>query len=217
MELELGDGFKLRRATEHDREAISRVCLRTGDAGRDATGREDDPALLGLIYAVPYQVLEPEFAFVVEGPDGVCGYALGAPDTLAFYRRLESQWYPHLRPALADPGPDESRWHGSDWARFAIHHPDHHHPAALRPYPAHGHIDLLPEARGRNIGRQAMQLLMAKLAATRADGMHLGVSPLNIGAQAFYRKLGFAVVEADGSPAQTIYMARRLHVPASET
>ena len=29
---------------------------------------EDDPQLLGLIYAIPYQVLEPDLAFVVDGP-----------------------------------------------------------------------------------------------------------------------------------------------------
>ena len=47
------------------------VCLKTGDAGQDATAREDDPQLLGLIFAIPYQVLEPDFAFVIDGPNGV--------------------------------------------------------------------------------------------------------------------------------------------------
>ena len=86
MELEFGGGYVLRRALTEDHPAINLVCLRTGDSGRDATAREDDPDLLGLIYSVPYQVLEPDFAFVVEGPNGVCGYIFGTPDSAAFLR-----------------------------------------------------------------------------------------------------------------------------------
>ena len=86
--------------------------------------REDDPDLLGLIYCLPYRVLEPDHAFVVDGPDGVCGYLFGAPDTIAFNERLESEWYPTLRQRFADPGPDASTWRGSDWARRMIHHPE---------------------------------------------------------------------------------------------
>src|SRR5690606_2058664 len=55
LELGLGGGFSLRKAQWSDYGALNRVCLLTGDSGKDASGREDDPDLLGLIYAVPYQ------------------------------------------------------------------------------------------------------------------------------------------------------------------
>ncbi|MDB5541183.1 MAG: family acetyltransferase [Devosia sp.] len=210
MELDLGGGYRLRPALWNDYAALCRVCLKTGDAGKDATGREDDPDLLGLIYAVPYQALAPEFAFVVEGPDGVCGYVLGALDTPAFYEKLEVEWFPALAARIGDPGPDESRWQGSDWARHAIRHPEFIYPEALQAYPAHGHIDLLEEARGRGIGRRAMEHLMGKLAAAGARGMHLQVSPRNRGAQAFYRKLGFAVLRDWELPRHTVFMVRGL-------
>ena len=81
MMLDLGHGLVLRHAKPDDHAALCRVCLLTGDSGGDATAREDNPDLLGLIYAVPYQVYEPDFAFVVDGPDGVSGYLFGAAES----------------------------------------------------------------------------------------------------------------------------------------
>ena len=156
MRLDLGNGFVLRNATRSDHDALNHVCLLTGDAGDDASAREDDPDLLGLIYAVPYQVLEPDFAFVIDGRQGVgvVGYVLGAPDTGRFNRRLEAEWFPRLRARVAHAPLDKARWQGSDWARHAIHHPEYVYPPSLHGFPAHGHIDLLPQARGKGVGRQ---------------------------------------------------------------
>jgi GNAT superfamily N-acetyltransferase len=208
--LDFGGGFFLRHATSADHQALAMVCLKTGDAGGDATGIEDDPGLLGLIYAVPYQILEPDFAFVVDGPSGVSGYLFGARDTAAFNARLAAEWYPDLRSRVTDPGPDRSAWRGSDWARFLIHHPDFAVPHALAAYPSHGHIDLLPEARGKGIGRQAMNFLERRLAAAGSAGLHLQVNPRNIGAQRFYSAIGYDVLVGDDLPTEYAYMVKRL-------
>jgi ribosomal protein S18 acetylase RimI-like enzyme len=205
-----GDGFWLRQATAADHDALRQICLLTGDAGRDATGREDDPSLLGMIYSVPYQALEPDFAFVVEGPLGVCGYVLGARDTSAFNTRLEAEWYTPLRRLVSDPGPDEGVWRGSDRARRLIHHPELVAPAALVPFPSHGHIDLLPAVRGRGIGRQAMDLLTNSLAAAGSPGLFLQVDPRNRDALRFYEKLGFADFRAHDLPRHSVFMVKTL-------
>lgn len=210
MELDFGDGYCLRMAEWADYAALNRVCLLTGDSGKDATAREDDPDLLGLIYAVPYQVFSPDFAFVVQGPSGVCGYVLGTPSSERFYAWVDREWFPPLARRVDDPGPDENRWVGSDWARYAIHHPQFVYPRVLRDYPAHGHIDLLPEARGRKIGSRAMRLMMGRLKHAGIAGMHLQVSPSNEGALAFYRALGFEQLTDLSLPAHTAFMVARL-------
>lgn len=209
MSLDFGGGFSLRQATADDHEAFCAVCLKTGDAGKDATEREDDPDLMGLIYAVPYQVLEPDFAFAIEGPAGVAGYLFGVPDTAAFNARLAAKWYPALRARIGDPGADQGRCRGSDWARRMIHHPDLAIPQALHPYPSHGHIDLMPEARGRGIGRRCMAFLQSRLAAAGSTGMYLDVHPMNTPAQAFYRTLGFEMLRDEGLPKSSAFMVRR--------
>ncbi|MEW9834672.1 GNAT family N-acetyltransferase [Mesorhizobium marinum] len=208
MILDLGGGFVLRHALAADHEALCRVCLMTGDAGADASAREDDPTLMGQIYAVPYQVLEPDLAFVLEGEPGVSGYLFGALDTAAFYARLEADWYPALRRHVRDPGQDRTAWRNSDWARHAIHHPSLDVPDSLADFPSHGHIDLLPEARGRGVGRRCVEFLEGRLAKAGSTGLFLDVHPRNRGAQRFYAALGYRPVA--GGAGTSMFMAKRL-------
>ncbi len=202
--------FRIRPARIEDHAALKRVCLLTGDAGADASDKEDDPSLVGLIFAVPYQVLEPGFAVVVEDDEGVCGYALGAPDTASFEARINRIWFPEIAKTIADPGPDENAWHGSDWARRYIHHPPPLVHPALSAYPAHGHIDLLVRAQGRGMGRRAMMTVLKRLAHAGCPGVHLGVAPTNARALAFYQKLGFTVFDDPSLSSDTTYVVRAL-------
>jgi len=214
MILDFGGGFALRQATTADHPALAAICLRTGDAGQDASAREDDPELLGLVYAIPYQRFEPGLAFVVDGPGGSAGYLFGARDTCAFNARLAAEWYPQLQRRAADPGPDSTRWHGSDWLRHLVHHPDFAVPEALAAYPSHGHIDLLPEARGKGIGRRAMEFLQRRLAAAGSSGLHLQVSPRNLDALRFYKAIGLEVLQGPGLPESSVFVGRRIAEPA---
>jgi ribosomal protein S18 acetylase RimI-like enzyme len=202
MIIDFGDGFFLRHATAHDHPALCAVCLKTGDAGADATWREDDPTLMGQIYAVPYQVLEPDLAFVVDSAEGVVGYLFGVLNTKSFNARLAQDWYPALQRHVADPGPDRSAWRNSDWARHAIHGPDFDIPDALNAFPSHGHIDLLPQARGRGIGRWCMYFLERRLALAGSTGLFLDVHPRNTRALRFYDALGYERVPTHTNPAR---------------
>ncbi len=202
--------FEIRRATRADHDALKRVCLMTGDAGQDASDTEDDPDLLGLVFAVPYQIYEPEFAFVIENRDGVCGYVLGAPDTRRFMAQMTHDWFAALQPRYADPGTDRSRWKGSDWARHAIHYPDREPIPELAPYPAHGHIDLLPVAQGKDMGRRAMEHLMDRMRAAGVTGLHMGVNARNARALRFYERLGFTTLEPPGIVGDAVYVVRTL-------
>jgi len=202
--------FGIRPATPEDRAALSMVCLRTGDAGEDATGKEDDPELLGLIYAVPYQVGAPEFAFVIEDSGGVCGYVLGAADTMAFQRFMNDEWFPPIRARLRDPGADAGLWNGSDWGRRVVHEGWSLPPVDLARYPAHGHIDLLPRAQGRGLGRRAMEVMLGALGAQGVPGIHLGLSARNGKALGFYERIGFRVADPPGILDDTIFVVKAL-------
>ena len=165
------------------------ICLRTGDAGEDATDQVADPDLLGDIYAAPYGVLEPEHAFVVaDGSGTAVGYALGALDTRAFEARCEAQWFPPLR----ERHPIGSGGTALDELLIGLLH--HKHRAAdevVATHPSHLHIDLLPEAQGAGWGRALMERLQDALRADGSPGVHLGVSTRNPRALAFYRHLGY--------------------------
>jgi ribosomal protein S18 acetylase RimI-like enzyme len=63
-------------------------------------------------------------------------------------------------------------------------------------YPAHLHIDLLPELQGRGIGRRLIDTVLDRLREASVPGVQLGVDPRNTSAQAFYTRLGFAPLPA---------------------
>jgi ribosomal protein S18 acetylase RimI-like enzyme len=177
-----------------DEPRLYEICVRTGDAGGDATGNHADPSLPGHVFVGPYVALAPEFAFVLDPGDGVpVGYVLGALDTDAFADACERSWWPALRRRYPDPPdprtPDES-------LAAAIHHPPRWSREVIARYPSHLHIDLLPEAQGRGHGRALMERLWRALAEAGSPGVHLGVARRNQRAIGFYRRLGF--VELDG-------------------
>ena len=142
----------LRPYASRDLAAVYDICLRTADAGADAAHLYADPWVLGHRYAGPYVALEPEFAFVLESRERVVGYILGVPDSARFAAESEAKWFSLLRPLY--PLPAESDRSLDAQARRLIHAgcpaPD---AAWLPQYPAHLHIDLLPQAQGRGLGR----------------------------------------------------------------
>ncbi len=208
----LNEDFTLRPAGPEDQAAAYEVCLKTGDSGRDGAHLyPDDPSALGNLYVGPYLSLEPDLAFVLEDGAGVCGYLLGALDSARFYQRLLAEWLPPLRARHPDPTGDPARWTPTQWLYHEFHHFTPHYPPAFHAFPSHLHIDLLPHAQGRGLGRRMIGHLLALLAARGSPGAHLGLSAANERAHRFYRQLGFTELERTGERApQTVYMARAL-------
>jgi ribosomal protein S18 acetylase RimI-like enzyme len=179
-----------------DLDALYRVCLETGDAGRDATALHEDPTLLGHVYAAPYALFEPELAFVLEDGEGVGGYVLGARDTIAFDARLEQEWWPALRSRypLRSAGAGES----PDGHLVRMIHGGHpRDPEVVAAYPSHLHIDVVARMQGQGHGARLMATLLDALRAAGSPGVHLGVSTRNQRAIGFYRHLGFDELTAN--------------------
>ena len=88
----------VRRFATPDTPALYDVCLRTADAGGDATHLHDEPSLTGHVWLGPYLALEPDLAWVVDDGTGrPLGYIVGAVDTLAFEESRERSWWSGLR------------------------------------------------------------------------------------------------------------------------
>jgi len=186
-----------------DRDALYDICLKTGEAGQDATALYRDPKILGHIYAGPYGVLEPQSCFVLEDKAGVGGYVIGTRDTYAFEKRLERDWWPALRARIADPGEGAT----DPDARMArlIHHPPRTPRRIAEPYPAHLHIDLLPRFQGVGLGKRMIDTFLAAMAQAGVGAVHLGVGPKNARAVRFYQTYGFRLIEQLPAPWHTMW------------
>ena len=204
--------LRFRPATAADVPGAYYVCLKTGDSGQDGeTWYREDPDALGRIFVGPYIAFEPELSLVLEDEDGICGYALAALDSRAFYVRYESEWRPELCARFPDPGGDPAGWTRVQHVYRVYHHPDYFCPEPYEAYPSHLHIDLLPRAQGRGFGRRMVEELMHTLGRRGSPGVHLGVSAPNVRAQGFYARLGFReLVRAGTGGDECIYMARKL-------
>jgi ribosomal protein S18 acetylase RimI-like enzyme len=173
-----------------DLDAVYDICVRTADAGDDLRGRFSDDRLIGDIYAGPYVTLEPEVARILDdGAGNAVGYIIGTVDTPEFVRRYESEWLPSLggRYDGDDDPRDQNLLHLLRWPQRMLL-------PELADYPAHLHIDLLPEARGHGEGRALMTSFLRGLHAAGVERVHLSMAPSNTGARAFYDRLGFTEI-----------------------
>jgi ribosomal protein S18 acetylase RimI-like enzyme len=184
---------RIERASIADMAGVYRACLRMGEAGEDATHLYRDPDLLGHVYAGPYVARGVGTQLVVVDGSGVAGYLLSADDTLDFEAWAETTWYPPLR-ARYPPLDDGSK----DAAMIELIHAPERTPAALAAaYPAHLHIDLMPQVRGLGLGRTLIAQLLAELRGRGVAGVHLGVDVANTNGIGFYEHLGFREVDRE--------------------
>jgi len=167
------------------------ICLLTADSGKDASAKYKDPDLVGQFYAAPYAVLEPDLCFILDISGKPCGYILGTRDSQQFYERCEKEWFPLLRKRYPFPPPDEVSF---DATIIRLIHNGHLLKPELAGYPAHLHIDILPEGQGSGMGRKLMETFMDKLRQHEVPALHLQVGKANPGAVKFYERLGFQII-----------------------
>jgi ribosomal protein S18 acetylase RimI-like enzyme len=190
---------EIRKYRPSDRTDVAEICLKTGDSGADATGMYVSDDLLADIYVLPYVELEPDLAFVVDTGERVAGYLVAAADTRSFIDRFRAQWLPGFtaKYSPSTPSAQVATATSSDEIIQVGMHPERMMIPEIDEFPAHLHIDLLPELQGQGVGRRLIRALLAELAERGVPGVHLGVSPRNTGAKAFYSRLGFRPLPSD--------------------
>jgi ribosomal protein S18 acetylase RimI-like enzyme len=180
----------LRPAEPGDLKAVHDICVET------ATQRDlDDVDLIGYIFADPYLTLAPELCFVIADDDGVAGYAVGALDTVDFYRRWRAEWTPLFAERYPKPAHETTRYES---LVLSLHNPERFLPAAAADYPSHLHINLDARARRQGWGTKLLAALFDVQRAGGSRGVHLTTSTSNTRAIAFYHTLGFEVLERPG-------------------
>ncbi|HET9381751.1 MAG TPA: GNAT family N-acetyltransferase [Streptomyces sp.] len=189
-----------------DGTALDDICIRTAHSGQDSRPVYADPAVVPAVFAAPYVRLEPELAFVLDDGQGrAAGYVIGAADTPGFAAAFRSEWLPlvadrHPAPAGPPVTPDEVM-------RGLLHDPERMIVPEVAAYPAHLHIDLLPEWQGRGFGRVLMRTLLRALRDRDVPAVHLCMSTANVAARAFYDRMGFHEIDVP-DPGPVAYLGR---------
>ena len=191
-EQHLGSGVLLRSAKIDDLPDLLRVCLETGDSGKDATHLHKLPDLVGEIYVAPYVIHEPDLAYALLSEKRVVGYLLGVLDTRAFESLLVDKYWPlakakyqHFKTEITDS--DRELLKDLDKQGFSDD-------SLTAKYPSHLHIDIVEAHQGAGYGKSMIAFLLEELKAAGSAGVHLHMSASNDRARGFYKKFGFVEV-----------------------
>jgi GNAT superfamily N-acetyltransferase len=185
---------------------IAEICMRTGHAGQDARPFYPDGDLLPDVYARPYLRAEPELAFVADDAGRAVGYLVGTADTERFVAWFRREWLPVAARRHGSPGGD------TGWPEImlrALHDPERMVKPELRSFPAHLHVNLLPEYQRIGLGRRLLAAFLDALAIRGVPAVHVAHGKYNISARVFYKRVGFVLLDvADPDPVR--YLGRTL-------
>lgn len=167
---------------------------------------------MGHIYSGPYAALEPSLVLLWMDQEGVAAFALGALDTAAWEARLEREWWPALRKEYDDVDhvpahqwtPDQVRMH-------MIHHPTLTPTNVVSTAPAHLHLNLLPRAQGKGIGKMLLNAWLERASRLGAHSVHVGVNQQNGRGVRFWHAAGFIKLHAHG---RTVWLGKQEGIAA---
>lgn len=143
-----------------------------------------------------YTDREPQSLFVAESAGAVVGYLAGcvdsrdAPPTKIALTRVAIRYALFLRPGTAG-----FLWRGA-WESVGRHDTPSGELGDPR-WPAHLHINLAAEARGRGVGAALMEAWLARLRSHDLPGCHVSTLAENARAIGFFERMGF---RRHGSP-----------------
>ncbi|KAI0638294.1 hypothetical protein C8Q77DRAFT_423463 [Trametes polyzona] len=215
--------YRVRPFLPGDEPRLSLICCQTGANGGDSTSHLLDDSVLGEIFVLPYAHRHPDLTFVVVAQSAqsesaeaeaevVVGYACATDDSDAFYTWYGEEWWPspmHGGRFHRPTAEELERAEGAERERLVrqremLSFEDTKGPKPTPPefdlteqYPAHLHINLLPECRGRGLGRELIERLCEALRRKGSRGVHLAAGDNNDDAAIFYTKIGFAEVPAE--------------------
>ena len=191
-EQHLGSGVLLRAANLTDLPGLLRVCLETGDSGKDATHLHKLPDLVGDIYVAPYVLHEPDFAYALVSEERVVGYLLGVLNTKTFENILVEKYWPIAKAKYQQinfeiTSSDAELLKELEKQGFSDE-------SLIAKYPSHLHIDIVDQYQGAGYGKSMIAFLLEELKVAGSKGVHLHMSASNDRARSFYKKFGFVEV-----------------------
>jgi ribosomal protein S18 acetylase RimI-like enzyme len=174
-----------------DRARVREIAFLTGYMGEPVDWLWSDAESFADLLTPWYTDREPESLFVAERGDSVVGYLMGCTDS----RRAAGATRTAVRALLTRSVPFRPGVAGFFWRSVFDVLRDRGAPeeSLLDPrWPAHLHINLLPEARGQGAGAALIRAFVERLGALGSPGLHLGTFAENTNAQSFFRAQGFA-------------------------
>ena len=181
--------IEIRKVKAEDETALIDICYITGDPKLKQIF--PDKQLFGMFWCLYYVWFEPENCFVAVDSETnkVIGYILSTKDTEKQEKHFKSKMTQKIKARRKELHLQTFR---SRVYTYFIINKIHTRKRRLlyKNYPAHLHIDILPQYQRKGIGHRLMQTLEKHLESNNVIGYHLEVGVNNKLGISFYQKYG---------------------------
>ncbi len=183
--------YTIRKLRPEDEEAVLTICFLTLD-----NNNEKYRELSGLHWAVPYLRYELENCFAVADAEDIpVGYILSSPEAKNFRKLFRPRMKKEIKQALRKQRKEFPLGMYIREYIESVHYTNSLPRNMEQQYPAHLHINILPEHQGKGLGVMLIKSLVDHLKDMGCSGVHLGVSRNNTGAIRFYERTGFKLLK----------------------
>lgn len=183
---------------------VRRICVETSFQATVSESLRRNPDVITALSTDPYMKFRPDLIFVVRsGVSGqTVGYIAGCPDTRLLHAQIAEQILPRLKRRVMMHGLLlRPRTAGFFWQYIIDSLVERADLEFDNPtYPAHLHINLLPEARGYGIGSRLIQLMIKRFRERSCSGCFVRTVQENTSAVKFFQAQGFEACESMLTP-----------------
>lgn len=191
----------IRSCRKEDESGIVNVCYHSGYMGEDLENKNifNDVKLFGYLFCVYYVRYQINDCFVAEDVQTkqVIGYLLGALDT----KKQEKQFILKMSLRILVQFLSCTVWNYPETLKtilfFMIHKKPDHPQNLYFEYPAHLHINILPDYQRYGIGSKLITEFENHVRTSNGKGIHLQTTNENVKAVSFYNKIGYTLIQEE--------------------
>uniref|UniRef100_A0A4W4GC87 Protein O-GlcNAcase n=1 Tax=Electrophorus electricus TaxID=8005 RepID=A0A4W4GC87_ELEEL len=204
--------YSIRPYFPKDESAVYKICKEIYTEGCDGIPvSEQEPDLIGDRLVGGFLTLSPDYGFVLEDEEGICGYALGTVDVKPFVKKCKMSWIPFMQEKYSKPD-SEKDLSEAEKMMLSFHEEEEGLPESfLSNFPSLIKVDIHAKVTDPSVAKSMMGCLLSSLKANGSLGAFCEVRQMDKRMLDFYSKLGcFEVAKMEGFPKDVIIMGRTL-------
>ncbi|XP_039631197.1 protein O-GlcNAcase [Polypterus senegalus] len=203
--------YSIRPYFPKDEASVYKICGEMYNEGMEDIPFCEQPDLIGDKLIGGLLTLSPDYGFVLEDDDGICGYALGTVDVKPFVKKCKVSWFPVMQEKYNKPD-SEKELSEAEKMMLSFHEEQEGLPESfLSNFPSMIKVDIHWKVTDPSVAKSMMGCLLSSLKANGSHGTFCEVRQNDKRMLDFYGKLGcFEVAKMEGFPKDVIIMGRSL-------
>uniref|UniRef100_A0A671PMB5 Protein O-GlcNAcase n=1 Tax=Sinocyclocheilus anshuiensis TaxID=1608454 RepID=A0A671PMB5_9TELE len=205
--------YTIRPYFPKDESSVYKICKEMFTEGCEGIFFSDEsPDLIGDRLVGGFLTLSPDYGFVLEDEEGICGYALGTVDVKPFVKKCKMSWIPFMQEKYNKPD-TEKDLSEAEKMMLSFHEEEEEGlpESFLSNFPSLIKVDIHAKVTDPSVAKSMMGCLLSSLKANGSHGAFCEVRQMDKRMLDFYSKLGcFEVAKMEGFPKEVIIMGRSL-------